>query len=99
MVDLPHNSVTTLGALAVKYGARLDKPRFKPSSLLLLFPAAALLIGLFIYPVGYSVYLGFTNLQLIGPNSIHYRFTGLQMMALPRQTDRRRCTAVIGSLK
>ena len=48
------------------------------SSLLLLFPAAALLIGLFIYPVGYSVYLGFTNLQLIGPNSIHFRFTGLQ---------------------
>ncbi|MBA1144675.1 carbohydrate ABC transporter permease [Mesorhizobium neociceri] len=79
MVELANDPVAkTLGALVAENGARLDKPRFSPSSLLLLFPAAALLIGLFIYPVGYSVYLGFTNLQLIGPNSIHFRFTGLQ---------------------
>jgi len=79
MVELVSNpDARTLDALVAENGARLDKPRFKPSSLLLLFPAAALLIGLFIYPVGYSVYLGFTNLQLIGPNAIHFRFTGLQ---------------------
>jgi multiple sugar transport system permease protein len=59
-------------------GPRLDLARFNPASLLLLLPAAILLIGLFVYPVGYSIYLGFTNLQLIGPNSIHYRFTGMQ---------------------
>ena len=57
---------------------RLDKPRFKPSSLILLLPALLLLVALFVYPVGYSIYLGFTNLQLIGPNSVNYRFTGLQ---------------------
>lgn len=79
MVELVKTPVIkTLDALGAEKGARLDKPRFNPSSLLLLFPAAALLIGLFIYPVGYSVYLGFTNLQLIGPNAIHFRFTGLQ---------------------
>lgn len=59
-------------------GARLDKPRFKGVSLLLLLPAAVLLVGMFIYPVFFSIYLGFTNLQLIGPNAVHYRFTGLQ---------------------
>jgi multiple sugar transport system permease protein len=59
-------------------GARLDKPRFKPSSLVLLMPGMLLLLSLFVYPVAYSIYLGFTNLQLIGPNSVNYRFTGMQ---------------------
>jgi multiple sugar transport system permease protein len=67
----------TTGALP-KSQVRLDKPRFKPSSLILLLPALLLLVALFVYPVGYSIYLGFTNLQLIGPNSVNYRFTGLQ---------------------
>jgi multiple sugar transport system permease protein len=72
------SSPTQLGAPSMPKGARFDKPRFKGTSLLLIVPAAILLIGLFIYPVVYSMYLGFTNLQLIGPNSVHYRFTGWQ---------------------
>lgn len=58
--------------------ARLDKPRFRSVSFVLLFPAAALLAVLFVYPVAYSIYLGFTNLQLIGLHAVNYRFTGLQ---------------------
>jgi multiple sugar transport system permease protein len=57
---------------------RLDKPRLSAISFPLLFPALALLVVFFVYPVGYSIYLGFTNLQLIGLHSVHYKFTGLK---------------------
>lgn len=57
---------------------RLDRLRFNPVSLLLLAPAAILLIALFIAPICYAVYLGFTNLQLIGPRSARFSFTGMQ---------------------
>jgi multiple sugar transport system permease protein len=69
----------TAGAVAnPPTGPRLDASRFKPSSLSFLLPAAILLATFFLYPVIYSIYLGFTNLQLIGPNSVHFRFTGLR---------------------
>lgn len=57
-------------------GRRLDRERFQWGSLVLLSPALALLIVLFLIPVGYAFYLGFTNLRLIGPTSLHYHFTG-----------------------
>lgn len=47
------------------------------SSLLLLAPGAALLLLLFLGPLAYAFYLGFTNMELIGPRSQHYSFTGL----------------------
>jgi multiple sugar transport system permease protein len=56
--------------------ARLDKARFNPASLVLLGPSGILLLGLFLVPVGYAIYLGFTNLQLIGLHAVNYRFTG-----------------------
>jgi multiple sugar transport system permease protein len=56
---------------------RLDRRRFQWSSLVLISPMGLLLFLLFLGPVGYAFYLGFTNLQLIGINSINYRFTGL----------------------
>ena len=40
-------------------------------------PAAILLIGLFLIPTIYAIYLGFTNLQLLGPHAQNYSFTGL----------------------
>jgi multiple sugar transport system permease protein len=43
----------------------------------LLGPAGALLAGLLLVPVGFTVYLGLTNAQLIGPNAAHFSFTGL----------------------
>jgi multiple sugar transport system permease protein len=58
-------------------GRRLPTNRFEAVSLVFMSPAGLLLFLLFLAPVGYSFYLGFTNLQLIGPNSVHFRFTGL----------------------
>ncbi|KJF70346.1 carbohydrate ABC transporter permease [Agrobacterium arsenijevicii] len=60
---------------------RLDQPRVNPISFVLLSPAAALLGALFLGPVTYAVYLGFTNLQLIGIHAINYRFTGFTNVA------------------
>ncbi|EGL65187.1 binding-protein-dependent transport systems inner membrane component [Agrobacterium sp. ATCC 31749] len=57
---------------------RLDEPRVNAISFVLLSPAALLLATLFLGPVLYAVYLGFTNLQLIGVNAVNYRFTGLR---------------------
>lgn len=58
-------------------GARLDKTRFSWSSIPLLVPALALLALLFVGPVIYSFYLGFTNDELLGPTSKHFNLTGL----------------------
>lgn len=52
-------------------------PWFDGPGLLLLAPAAALLLVLFVGPVLYAFYLGFTNISLVGPTAVHYRFTGL----------------------
>lgn len=57
---------------------RQDKTRFQWSSLALLTPAFALLIVLFLIPMGYAIYLGLTNLTLVGPTAIHWGFTGTQ---------------------
>ena len=42
-----------------------------------LLPSAALLIGLFIIPTCFAIYLGFTNLELLGQYAQVYNFTGL----------------------
>jgi multiple sugar transport system permease protein len=58
-------------------GQRLDRQRMKRTSMPLLLPAAILLISLFVAPILYSFYLGFTNLKLVGPTARHHRFTGV----------------------
>jgi multiple sugar transport system permease protein len=68
--------MTSLDTSAVFKQPRLDRARFRLLSLPLLAPALVLLAVFFIYPVAYSIYLGFTNLQLMGPHSVHYHFTG-----------------------
>jgi multiple sugar transport system permease protein len=55
---------------------REDKLRFQWSSVAMLSPAFALLVILFLIPVGYAVYLGFTNLTLVGPTAVNWGFTG-----------------------
>jgi multiple sugar transport system permease protein len=55
---------------------RRDKTRFQWSSLALMTPAFALLIILFLIPMAYAVYLGLTNLTLVGPTAINWGFTG-----------------------
>jgi multiple sugar transport system permease protein len=42
-----------------------------------LTPAAAILGLLFALPIGYALYLGFTNLELVGLHSSNYWYTGL----------------------
>lgn len=64
------------GATSPALGPRLDRARVNSSSFALLAPAAVLLGGLFLGPVLYAVYLGFTNLQLVGLHAIRYSFTG-----------------------
>jgi multiple sugar transport system permease protein len=66
-----------VGRLPIPAGRRQDRVRFQLSSVPLLLPALLLLALLFLGPVIYSFYLGFTNLDLIGPTSLHWRFTGL----------------------
>jgi len=54
-----------------------DKQRLKAGTIGWLLPAWALVTGLFLVPIGYAIYLGFTNLELLGPTAQHYNFTGL----------------------
>jgi multiple sugar transport system permease protein len=61
---------------AMPSGPRLDKRRYEWSSSLLLLPAGILIAAVFVYAVGYSFYLGLTNLSLLGPTAQSYSFTG-----------------------
>jgi multiple sugar transport system permease protein len=85
-------AVSTLNAEAVTgpdlarlWKTRQDKERFEWSSVALMTPAFGLLIILFLIPMGYAVYLGLTNLTLVGPDSVHWGFTGLQNLSRLRQ--------------
>jgi multiple sugar transport system permease protein len=64
-------------AVTAGLGPRQDRERFQWGSLAMLTPALALLALLFIFPVLYAGYLGFTNLALVGSRSRDYAFTGL----------------------
>jgi multiple sugar transport system permease protein len=66
-------AVDSLAAL----GPRQDRERFRIFNLGWLTPSFVLLAILFAYPIGYAVYLAFTNLELIGPTAQSYQFTGL----------------------
>ncbi len=71
--------------LAQLWRTRHDRERFQWSSLALMTPAFGLLIVLFLIPMGYAVYLGLTNLTLVGPDSVKWGFTGLQNLSRLRQ--------------
>jgi multiple sugar transport system permease protein len=63
--------------LDIDLGPRQDRARFEWGSVWFLGPALVLMAVLFLGPIVYSLYLAFTNLQLAGPNAVHYGFTGL----------------------
>jgi len=63
--------------LAQLWKTRRDRERFQWSSLALMTPAFGLLAILFLVPMGYAVYLGLTNLTLVGPDSVKWGFTGM----------------------
>jgi multiple sugar transport system permease protein len=71
----------TAPPVAELWKTRRDKERFQWSSLALLTPAFALLIVLFLIPMGYAIYLGLTNLTLVGPTAVKWGFTGTQNLA------------------
>ena len=64
-------------AATAELGPRLDREPFQWTSAVMLLPALALLGLLFVFPVIYAGYLGFTNLELVGSRSRDYSFTGL----------------------
>ncbi len=68
----------TAPPVAQLWKTRRDKERFQWSSLALMTPAFALLIVLFLIPMGYAIYLGLTNLTLVGPTAVKWGFTGTQ---------------------
>ena len=71
------NADTVAGPdLAQLWKTRRDRERFQWSSLALMTPAFGLLAVLFLVPMGYAVYLGLTNLTLVGPDSVKWGFTG-----------------------
>jgi multiple sugar transport system permease protein len=81
MFDAPAGSgmsaAPSAAALAEQFGPRQDDRRFRISSAGWLVPSLVLIGVLFLFPVAYAVYLGFTNLQLLGPHAQNYWFTGL----------------------
>src|SRR5450755_2449554 len=77
MASLPVVDTVTGPSMSELWKTRHDKSRYQWSSAGLLTPAFALLIILFLVPMGYAVYLGLTNLTLVGPTAIHSAFTPL----------------------
>ncbi len=69
--------MSSVAANELDLGPRQDRARFEAATLPFLAPATVLMAVLFLGPIVYSLYLAFTNLQLAGPNAVHYRFTGL----------------------
>ena len=65
-----------LGALDKELGPPQDRAGFAWSSSALLALPVGFLFLLFVGPIFYALYLGFTNLQLIGPHAQSWQFTG-----------------------
>ena len=72
------SDAATVPDVAKLWKTRQDKTRFQWSSLALLSPAFILLIVLFLIPMAYAIYLGLTNLTLVGPDALKWGFTGTQ---------------------
>ena len=66
-----------------------DHPGVDIPGMVLFLPAALLLLALFVLPVGYAFYLGFTDITLIGPTAVHFHFAGFAAPVLAGLTGRR----------
>lgn len=60
----------------------IEHSRVDLGAFVLTAPAGLLLLVGFLVPVGYAVYLGFTNITLTGPTSVRYHFTGLENLSV-----------------
>ena len=70
-------AVTRQGLPAATGRRRAEGREHPLTASLLLAPAVILVVVLLLAPVAYAVVIGFTNIQLVGPNAVNYRFTGL----------------------
>jgi multiple sugar transport system permease protein len=77
MASLAVNDPITGPSMSELWKTRNDKSRYQWSSFGLLTPAFGLLIILFLVPMGFAVYLGLTNLTLVGPTAVKWGFTGM----------------------
>src|SRR5215469_18093550 len=71
-------TVLTRRRAAVAPAGIRERQRLRASTLAWLTPASALLVGLFLVPIGYAIYLGFTNLELLGPTRSEEHTSELQ---------------------
>src|SRR6202167_31090 len=78
MASIPMVDTVTGPSMSELWKTRRDKSRYQWSSFGLLTPTFALLIFLFLVPMGFAVYLGLTNLTLVGPTAVKWGFTGTQ---------------------
>ena len=78
MASTPLADAITGPSLPELWKSRHDKARYQWSSFGLLTPTFALLILLFLVPMGYAIYLGLTSLTLVGPTAVHWGFTGTE---------------------
>jgi multiple sugar transport system permease protein len=78
MASLQTMDTITGPSMSELWKTRHDKSRYQWSSFGLLTPAFGLLIILFLVPMGFAVYLGLTNLTLVGPTAVKWGFTGMQ---------------------
>ena len=69
-------------ALVALHGPRQDGRRLDLGAVGYLMPGGALMGLLFLAPIGYALYLAFTNLQLVGPHAQLWSFTGLANVRL-----------------
>lgn len=68
---------SNIQATSPRTKGRLDRPKFNITSPILLGPGMLLIAALFVAPVLYAFYLGFTNVQLIGLHATDFEFTGM----------------------
>jgi len=78
MVSAVASDTVTGPSVSELWRTRHDKERLQWGSFALLTPAFGLLAILFLIPMGFAVYLGLTNLTLVGPTAVKWGFTGLQ---------------------
>jgi multiple sugar transport system permease protein len=78
MMSLATADTTTGPDVARLWKTRQDKTRLQWSSIALLTPALGLLLVLFLVPMGFAIYLGLTDLTLVGPTSVRWGFTGME---------------------
>ncbi len=65
-----------LANMDLTLGGRQDRTRLSWNSSVMLALPVGFLFLLFVGPIVYALYLGFTNMQLIGPHAQSWQFTG-----------------------